>query len=240
MIATATFPPSKTIEKPTKNWTAYFLQNTQRWEMFSRNLSLDDVQLESEFITSIQTFQLGEQSEGKTLIALAARYAEKANNPAYLSAIRQFIGEEQRHAQVIAKALKANGIQPIEKQWTDGLFRKLRKLCGLEMMISVLLVAEIIAIAYYSTLSKACQEDRARWLFARILQDEATHLQFHGEQLHQFRKNRFSLRWTLHRWLLWSVTVLVWAEHRHVLKHQFPTFVQFFKRCDGLIVNLKN
>ena len=114
-----------------------FDRNTQRWQQFMTTIDFDSLQLEPDLIDSIKVFQLGEQGEGKTLSALAKQYAQQHDDPSYVLAIRQFIEEEQRHAHCIAKALNANGVAPIEKQWSDGLFRKARKLCGWEVMISV-------------------------------------------------------------------------------------------------------
>ena len=233
--ATQDLSPAKSY----RDWANIFARNTQRWATFAKGIEFETLRIEPAFIESIKTFQLGEQSEGRTLKALAAQHAKTKNEPDYLLAMQQFIGEEQRHAQYLAIALKANNAAPMKKQWTDGLFRKLRKLCGLEMMISVLLTAEVIAITYYSTLAKASTERQASQLFERILQDEATHLQFHGEHLSQLRCGPYAIRWQLHRVLMWTVATLVWIEHRHVLKHQFASFWHMLKRCDTLLMNLK-
>ena len=149
----ATFPLQGQTHTSSRDWASFFTTNTQRWDKFVRNLELEKIQLNPDFVDSIKTFQLGEQSEGRTLLALATKYAQQHNDPDYLCAIQQFIKEEQRHAYFLAEALQVNDAEPIQKQWTDGLFRKLRKLCGLETMISVLLTAEEIAIASYSSAS---------------------------------------------------------------------------------------
>ncbi len=236
--ASSTSSSSTSSSSTSSQWAAYFTANNQRWQTFAQTLNTQTLQLEPEFIRSIQIFQLGEQSEGRTLMALATAYAKQQNDPDYVSAIQQFIKEEQRHAYFMALALQTSYVQPIEKQWSDELFRKLRKLCGLEMMISVLLTAEVIAIAYYSTLAQACQNPQAQKLFERILQDEATHLKFHGEHLRNIRSGPDSIGWALHRLLLSIVATLVWIEHRAVLHHQFSTFGQFLQRCDTLLMNL--
>lgn len=218
-----------------QKWVGIFEKNTARWQQFAATIDFSTLRLDPTLIDSIKTFQLGEQSEGRTLTALAQAYATSHHDPEYLSAIQQFIGEEQRHAHYMAKALNANGIKTIDRQWSDGLFRKLRKLCGWEMMISVLLTAEVIAIAYYSTLVKASTDPQAKRLFERILQDEAAHLQFHGQHLSRLRSGKISIRWALHRLLLWLVIGLVWAEHSAVLRYQFASFSRFFRRCDSLL-----
>lgn len=229
-----------------RDWTRTFAQNTKRWQHFAATLDFSSLRLEPGFIDSIRTFQLGEQSEGRTLSALATDYAEQQGDPDYLLAMKQFIGEEQRHAYYMAEALRANGIEPMAKQWSDGLFRKVRKLCGWEMMISVLLTAEVIAIAYYASLAQASSDPQSKRLFERILQDESVHLQFHGESLSRIRSPQGafhwslygSLRWGLHRLFLQAVAALVWAEHHHVLNCRFSSFLSFSKHCDRLLENL--
>ena len=221
-----------------RDWVITFAKNTQRWRQFARGLDFDTLRLEPELIESIKIFQLGEQGEGRTLTALAKQHAQQHDDPNYLSAIQQFIGEEQRHAGYIAKALQANGMAPIEKQWSDGLFRKVRKLCGWEVMISVLLTAEVIAIAYYAALAQASKAPQAKQLFERILQDETVHLQFHGESLSRIRHPRWSVKWGLHRLFLQAVTGIVWYEHRQVLRHRFSTYRSLAYYCERLLVNL--
>ena len=221
-----------------KDWSNTFTQNTQRWQQFAATLDFETLHLAPTLIESIKIFQLGEQGEGRTLRALAKQHAQKYNDPTYLSAIQQFIKEEQRHAHYIAKALKANGIEPIEKQWSDGLFRKVRKLCGWEVMISVLLTAEVIAIAYYAALAQASQNPQAKQLFERILQDESVHLKFHGESLSRIRSPRGSIKWNLHRLFLQAVASIVWYEHHTVLSHRFSGYRRFAHYCDTLLVNL--
>ncbi|NJM98917.1 MAG: ferritin-like domain-containing protein [Phormidesmis sp. RL_2_1] len=230
---------SHPVSKPrTKSWATYFAQNTKRWQQFADGVNFQTIELKPVFIESIKTFQLGEQSEGRTLKALAEQYSIHHNDPDYLVAIQQFIAEEQRHATYLAQALQANESETFSQQWSDGLFRKLRQLCGWEMMISVLLTAEVIAITYYSSLVQASSEPQAKQLFERILQDEAIHLQFHGEYLCHARSRNGAIRWQGHRLFLFMVATLVWCEHRHILKCNFSSFVSFAKRCDTLLMNL--
>ena len=142
---------------------------------------------------------------------LARQYADAHDDAEYIKAIQQFIKEEQRHAHFLKLALHKNDFSVLEQNWTDNGFRKLRKLCGLEMMVSVLFTAEIIAVAYYGCLAKASEHPLTRQLFDRILQDEAMHLKFHGEHLRTLRdQGRWaSLRSVLNRLFVWVVAGVV-------------------------------
>lgn len=215
-------------------WDRYFKQNAERWKELIKILESEELALNPEFIESIQAFQLGEQSEGRCLLQLAQQYAATHDDPEYFAAIQLFIKEEQRHARCLKLALQANDSPAMDKNWTDSLFRKIRKLCGLEMMVSVLFTAEIIAVAYYGCLAKASKHLLARSLFERILKDEAMHLRFHGEHLRKLRGQGQGSRFCsgLHRLFVWSVACVVWHEHNVVLRHDFGTFGKFLERCN--------
>ncbi|MEA5464495.1 ferritin-like domain-containing protein [Leptothoe sp. PORK10 BA2] len=234
MVAISAFP-SLGMHKTAPFWSRYFAQNTERWEEFSQTFEPQRLTLNPDFIKSLQMFQLGEQSEGRCLMHLAQQYGDTHGDPEYIKAIQQFIKEEQRHAHFLKLALQNNESVVIEKDWTDTLFRKIRRLCDLEMMISVLFTAEIIAVAYYGCLAKASEHPLARSLFERICQDEAMHLKFHGEHLRKLRSQGrcITLRSGVNRLFVWLVAGMVWREHYGVLGQTFESFGEFLKRCDG-------
>jgi len=59
---------------------------------------------------SLGTFQLGEQSEGRTLLAFAERFATRNALPAVPAVTALFIREEQHHAAQLREFMLANGI----------------------------------------------------------------------------------------------------------------------------------
>src|SRR5580658_6787061 len=74
-------------------------------------------------LPSLQAWQLGETSEGKHLIAAAAKYAAAGEDPAYLDAVKLFIKEEQKHGNNLGRYLDAIGQPKISQNWGDSLFR---------------------------------------------------------------------------------------------------------------------
>jgi hypothetical protein len=54
---------------------------------------------------SLKEFQAGESSEGKYLFRCAQEYAQRTGDLEYVSAIRLFIAEEQRHARDLGRFL---------------------------------------------------------------------------------------------------------------------------------------
>src|SRR4030095_16934868 len=135
-------------------------------EHFTRSLSRPDIVLGDSPIylpavaregvaSSIQEFQLGESSEGRHLISAANRYAALSGDFDYVTALRLFIAEENRHARELGRFLDLAGIPRVESSWPDTVFRILRRRAGLELSIVVLVTAEIIAKVYYAALRDA-------------------------------------------------------------------------------------
>lgn len=177
---------------------------------------------------SLQQFQRGERSEGKHLFA----FAKKFPDPAYLACIRLFIPEEQKHANVLARFMKKHDIPVIESHWVDGVFRRLRKLAGIENTVRVLLVAETIAKVYYKGLYQATGSVVLKKICAQILLDEEQHIRFQCDALQFFfrRKTFLSRLFTwLWQWILMTGTILVvWWHHKKVLLKGGYYFGKFF------------
>ena len=223
---------SAIIRPASPHWVRLFSHNTQRWRQFAASFNEHTVRLNPAFIPSIQAFQLTEQSEGKRLLAIANQYAARHHAPEYVAAIQQFIQEEQRHADYLSRVLRANGAGTLNKQWVDSIFRQLRQRLGPSTLLSLLLVAEIVAIAYYSSLARASEDLQAKCLFERILQDETTHIQFHCNHIAPCLS--FTHRIGQHL-VLGATIIVVWVEHSHVLKHRFRSLFQMMDYCHRLL-----
>ena len=144
---------------------------------------------------SIQMFQLGENSEGRHLMRYAKEWADRTGDAAYPEAIRMLIVEEQRHAGVLGRFMELNGIARIKRGCTDGIFRRARNMFGsLEVSISVLVTAEIIAKIYYPALSEATASIVLRSICEQIHREEIAHVEFQTEQLARIRAGRPALR----------------------------------------------
>jgi hypothetical protein len=183
---------------------------------------------------SLQEFQRGESSDGRHLLRYAEQYAAKAGDRAYVSALRLFIAEEQRHARDLATFLALNGLPLAQSTLTDRVFRSLRHLLGtLEMSIAVLITAEIIAQTYYVALRQATRSTILERLCQQILRDEANHVAFQADQLGilRARRGQFSYALTLMaQWSLFLATCLVvYAIHRHALRAGKYNFQRFWR-----------
>ncbi len=216
------------------DWLRYFEQNRQSlletpWQAGPELTAEERLRLGH----SVQEFQRGESSEGRHFLRYAEQYAAKTGDRDYVSALRLFIAEEQRHARDLGKFLAINGIPLVESTLPDRVFRILRHLLGsLEMSIAVLITAEIIAEVYYAALRGATDSVILQRLCEQILRDEASHVEFQAEQLARLRAQRGQLLYRLtvtgQRILFLGTCLVVWVSHRSVFQARGRNFGHFW------------
>jgi hypothetical protein len=204
-------------------WCEHFRENEERqlsipWKE-ARPLSQAERRI---LLPSLQDFQLGESSEGRHGRARAAAYGERVGDPHYAEAIGLFFAEENRHAAYLARYLRLHAVEPIGRSWTDFVFRRVRRLMGLELLLTVLLTAELIGEVYYRAVRAGTQCPALRAMCAQILRDERMHVRFHLERFRFLRRGRSRLRSTIQDGLwrgFFAVTCLaVWVKHGPALR----------------------
>jgi hypothetical protein len=114
------------------------------------------------------------------------------------------------------------------------LFRKLRKLAGLEVSVGVLITAEIIAKVYYAALGKATRSSMLGRICERILRDEETHVRFQADRLAILRRDRpeigMKLTRLLHRALFLGAYLVVWRNHGEAIRRGGLGFRRYWRR----------
>jgi hypothetical protein len=169
---------------------------------------------------SIRQFELGEGSDGHGFIARARTFAAAAGDPQFIPTLQLFIKEEQRHSAGLGRFLDLHGIPHLRKHWLDQVFRRIRRMAGLELIVTVLVTAEIIAVPYYRALHNATRSPLLRALCRQILLDEAAHLRYQAGTLAHLRQGRSAIRRALtdlfHAILLHGTVLAVWLEHGSV------------------------
>jgi hypothetical protein len=204
-------------------WTQYFIRNQGRllpidWEDTYR---LSAYEREA-ILASIQQFQLGESSEGNHLLAAAKQYAARSGETDYVMALQLFIQEEQRHARDLGRFMMRQRLPLAQEHWVDSVFRWLRRAFNLEVCIVALLMAEIIAVAYYRALHDATASPVLRCICQQILRDEAHHLRFQLDTLARLRQGRspigLLLTNLLQRILFSGTLLVVWWGNHHVFQ----------------------
>lgn len=188
--------------------------------------------------SSIATFQLGEQSEGRTLLRFAEKFAGRRNLPALPRVTALFIKEEQHHAAQLKTFMIANGIPLKKKSWTDSIFRVLRKLAGFEAAVTVLVTAEMIGFVYYRALARATDSRCLQTICRTMCADESLHLRYETQLLMTLRGDRkpFLRRFVelSHRGLLVVSARIVFHDHRRVLAHVGYDARTFQRDCEAI------
>jgi hypothetical protein len=187
---------------------------------------------------SLGTFQLGEQSEGRTLQAFAEEFARERNIPQLPTVTALFIREEQHHAAQLREFMTANGIPLKEKNWTDSVFRRIRKLAGYEAAVTILVTAEMIGFVYYRALARATESRHLKTICREMCADESVHLRYETQLLMTLRGERGTVARriveTLHRTLLSMSARVVFHDHRQVLRHVGYTPRSFRRDCEAI------
>lgn len=168
---------------------------------------------------SLATFQVGESGTGEHLIDAAVATGVDDD---YLAALKAFVVEEQEHARLLALVLEALGHPLRTGHWTDRVFVVLRRIKSLRSEVLTLLVAELIALRYYSALRDGIDDPGLRDIFARIHADEVRHVEFHAAtlptHLRRFPGPVGLLVRALWNGLVTGASVVVAADHGRALR----------------------
>jgi hypothetical protein len=215
-------------------WIAYFQANADSLVPIPWQEGAGITAAERDAIAaSVQAFQLGESGEGKHLLRCAEAYAVRSGDADYVTALRLFLDEEHRHSRDLARFLALAGVPLVEKTWTDSVFRWLRHLAGLELSISVLAAAEVIALVYYKALRDATGSTALRRLCEQVLADEVAHVRFQCERLAMIRQHRAAWQTMIANGLqsvLFAGTCLaVWWTHARVYRAGGYGFRRFWR-----------
>jgi hypothetical protein len=181
---------------------------------------------------SIQQFQLGEWARGRGLVRRAHAIPFLSADPWFLPSLQLFIGEEQHHSGMLGLFLDRERVPRLSSHWVDRIFRRLRKLAGLEFTVTVLVTAEVLAVPFYQALRDATNSRLLRSICTRILSDEADHLNYQALTLgliHSRLSNKARvIRLLCHSALFHCSALLVWQQHRLVFGAAGWDFVRFW------------
>jgi hypothetical protein len=184
---------------------------------------------------SIATFQLGEQSDGTGLLRAAYRFAAAHGDELLPRITELFIREEQRHARLLREFMDEHGIRARCHHWTDGIFRRVRRLAGFELYLHVLITAELIGNVYYRALESVTGCQRLKVLCRTLLADELAHVGYESELILELRARkhpalRALIRLT-HRAFFCGAACAVWISHHAVLHRAGHSAGGFLRAC---------
>jgi hypothetical protein len=185
--------------------------------------------------SSIATFQLGEQSEGTTLLRAAQRFARTHHLPPLVRIVELFIREEQGHAALLRCFMEDHRIALKSGHWTDWVFRRARRLAGFELYLHVLICAELIGKVYYRALEAATDCQRLKMLCRILVCEELAHVGFESQLLLALRASRAApvraLMRLAHRTFIAGAAAVVWLTHRAVLRRAGYNLRSFLRSC---------
>jgi hypothetical protein len=225
------------VPKSSQEWVDYFRWNGTVAMRVPWYLGADLSEDERAAIAhSVRVFQLGETSDGLHLMGYARDWAQRSSDPFLVEAIRLLIAEEQRHSNALGRFMDMNAIAKLKHGWTDGVFRCIRNAFGsLEISISVLATAEIIAKVYYPALRGATESTVLHAICEQVQREEIAHVEFQTEQLARMRLGRpLVIRYminALHRLLFYPTVVVVALSHRRALRAGGLSLASFWLRC---------
>ncbi len=217
-------------------WLNHFEHHARHRRRIPRGLSnvlkADERQL---IASSIATFQLGERSEGRTLLRAAESVARQNQLPHVVRIFELLIREQQRHASLLRAFMQDHRIPLKQADWTDRVFRVIRRLAGLQLYLSVLTCAELIGKVYYRALESATDCKRLRVLCRAIVSDELAHIGFETQLLFTLRSGRAAplraLAHPAHRIFFTTTAVVVWFTHHAVLRRAGHSARSFLRSC---------
>lgn len=131
------------------------------------------------FVRSFQRFELGEGGDGTRLLSKARR----AGDLVYVDALERLVAEEQRHSALFRRGLDHLGAPTLDAHWSDAAFTRLRRLLGLRTELALFLVAESVAMGYFTALASAAPDEVLRGIGRRVASDEVHHLRFQVDRL---------------------------------------------------------
>lgn len=202
----------------TAKWIDYFKSNRKEVKVdWKAPINLPEEQ-RRRVVESLAVFQLGETGEGGTLRRYAVKSRAWPGFEGYEEALDLFVREENRHADLLASMVRRLGGQLLEVQWTNSVFRVLRKPLNLQFELQILLTAELIAEAYYELLRRTLGDEPLRRCCARIVKDEVGHTRFHSEFFGEVQRRWPRYLRGLWVWqflaIHWLVCQVVWWDHR--------------------------
>jgi len=217
-------------------WLNHFEHHARHRRRLPRGLS-DVLTAEERLLiaSSIATFQLGECSEGRTLLRAVEGFARQNQVPHLVRIFELLIREEKRHASLLRAFMQDHRIPLKKADWTDRVFRLIRRLAGLQLYLSVLTCAELIGKVYYRALESATDCKRLQVLCRAIVSDELAHIGFETQLLFTLRATRAApsraLNPPTHRTFFAITAAVVWITHRSVLRRAGHSARSFLRSC---------
>lgn len=232
MICRVTGAPAS-VSSVYEHWYWHFLEKRDRRCVLPWHDSYRLSAAERELVArSLQQFRLGEWARGRGLARRASLHPVLSGDVWFLPSLELFIAEEQHHSGILGRLLDRERIPRLSDHWVDSMFRRLRKLAGLEVCATVLVTAEVLAVPFYQAMRGATRSQLLRSICMGILCDEAAHLNYQALTLGLVRrplhKKARAIRFLCHSILFHCTALLLWQQHHSVFRAAGWDFRRFW------------
>lgn len=224
MSLPATAGPSDFDSFDHADWIAWFdvrarQQHKDRLIYDERPLSTAEARILGR---SIAQFQLGEVSDGAYLVRAMTAYAMRTGQDDLITLAHKLVREARHHAFLLAEFMKHHNLPKVRAHPLDAGFRIIRRLGGVETMLSTLLIAELIATHYYQCLGHSTRSSMLKRISGQLLEDEKAHIHLYRRLLADLRGERSALHnrviWLIEHVIFISALVAVWPFHHKVYR----------------------
>lgn len=144
----------------------------------------------------------------------------RACTPEYARCIDLYVAEKAVHADLLMRLLWDAGSEPSKRQWTDFLFRHVRRRFDWARELVVILTVEMASSPFFRILANNVDDPTVRRVLELILEDQAYHLGFHIDHLREVMEGRTGLERLALQQLsgaLFATTLsIVIADHREL------------------------
>ena len=212
------------------DWLAHFdareAQNAQERLAFDER-PLSDA--EAEIVgRSIAQFQLGEVSDGAYLIKAMTDWAIRTGEDDLIPLGHKMVRASRHHAFLLAQFMDHHGLKRVKRHLLDAAFRVVRRLGGVETMLSTLMVAELMATHYYQCLGHSTRSVMLKRISEDLLNDEQSHIHLYRLLLGRLRAERSPFLFALTNWIEKTVfffaLLAVWPFHHKVYRRAGTSF----------------
>lgn len=205
-------------------WLAWFDLRVDRYK--TDRLVYDERPLqESEADTlgpSIAQFQLGEVSDGAYLIKGMTDYGMKSGQDDLIPLAHKLVREARHHAFLLAEFMDHHSLKQAKTHPLNTCFRIIRRLGGVETMLSTLLLAELVATHYYQCLGHSTRSMMLKRICTQLLEDEEAHICLYRKLLAELRVGRGpthrKLTALIEKAVFACALVAVWPFHHKVYR----------------------
>ncbi len=170
-------------------------------------------------LSSLQQFELGDGGGPAYLIGRdLPNYFE--DHPDMKQLVDLWFTEEERHSQLLGKAVKRFGGKSIEGHWSFSVFCNVRKFLGVKFELYALLLTEITSNNYYKLLRKYAPDEAIKGMCDLIIRDETGHINFHRDRIASRMDGdyRLGVFWaTKMHVLAFLAGTMLWINHRKAL-----------------------